>query len=69
MSEAHLPLPDPEPGSYWDPEPARCSECGVIIDAHPASREDGRWMGWCPKHGEVLATYHSYRIEESRGEE
>ena len=62
-----MPLPPPEPGSHWDPEPARCGECGNIITAHPASRADGRWMGWCPTHGEVVATYRDE--EEPEDEE
>jgi hypothetical protein len=40
MSEAYVPVPDPEPDSNWDPHPARCPECSTIIDAHPASRKD-----------------------------
>src|SRR5215471_10994111 len=57
---------------HWNPLPARCSECDEIIDAHPASREDGRWMGWCQTHGEVVATYPDSSLlsddEEDRDE-
>ena len=57
MPEPFLPVPGPEPHSTWDPKPARCPECGVIIDAHPASRWDDKWEGWCPEHGTVVAVY------------
>ena len=56
MSEAHLPVPDPEPEGSWNPQPARC-HCGEIIDAHPASRKDEQWEGWCQFHGNVVAVY------------
>lgn len=69
MSEPYLPLPDPEPDPYWDPHPARCPECGVIIDAHPASRKDGRWEGWCSRHGTVVATYVSQDSEIPKSKE
>lgn len=59
MSEAYLPVPDPEPLGSWDPQPARCPECGEIIDAHPASRKDGHWEGWCQFHGTVVAVYRN----------
>jgi uncharacterized radical SAM superfamily Fe-S cluster-containing enzyme len=62
MSEAYVPVPDPEPDSNWDPHPARCPECSTIIDAHPASRKDSQWEGHCPEHGIVVATY---RISDS----
>lgn len=60
MSEPFLPVPDPEPDSNWDPTPARCGECNVILqNPHPASRGDGHWEGWCPYHGTVPAFYPS----------
>lgn len=64
MSEPWIPLPDPESNPYFDPTPARCPECGSIIDAHPASRKDGRWEGWCPRHGTVVAAYRISQISE-----
>lgn len=57
MSEQWLPLPAPSWDDHWEPSPARCGQCGAIIDAHPASRADGRWEGLCHKHGVVPATY------------
>lgn len=63
MSEPYLPVPPPERDPYWDPAPARCPECRAIIDAHPASRADGSWEGWCPTHGTVIATYLSQDSE------
>lgn len=56
MPEPYLPVPEPEDG-YWNPNPARCPECRSIIDAHPSSRKDGRWEGWCQFHGTVIAHY------------
>lgn len=35
--------------------PARCPECSEEIDTHPASRRDGKWEGYCPTHGVVVA--------------
>lgn len=60
MSEPYLPVPDPEPDSNWDPMPARCPVCDVILqNPHPASRKDGKYEGWCPQHGTVQAAYRS----------
>lgn len=36
--------------------PARCPECSEEIEAHPASRFDGKWEGYCPTHGVVVAS-------------
>lgn len=71
MSEPAIPLPAPERDSFWNPEPARCSEkgCNQIIDAHPASRADNRWEGWCQSHGIVLARYPSTQKSEYDEEE
>lgn len=69
MSEPWIPLPDPEPNPYWDPMPARCPECGTIIDAHPASRKDGRWEGWCPKHGQVVPVYRDTSQDSEIGDD
>lgn len=33
-----------------------CPTCGEAIDAHPASRRDGQWEGWCSTHGTVVAS-------------
>lgn len=66
MSEPYLPLPDPGPNDYWEPEPAHCPECGVIIDARP--KGDG-WEGWCPEHGVVPASYRDSQEAENREEE
>jgi hypothetical protein len=57
MSEPMVPEPPPESGSHWDPAPARCPECGQIVGAHPASRADESWEGWCSIHGTVLVVY------------
>jgi hypothetical protein len=69
MGEPWIPLPDPEPDHYLDPSPARCPECSTIIDAHPASRKDGRWEGTCPEHGVVVAVYRDSRDRENDEEE
>ncbi len=63
-----IPVPAPEPSPGWDPNPARC-ECGEIIDAHPASRKDGRWEGWCQFHGTVVAVYSFQKSEIDEEEE
>jgi len=60
MTEPHLPVSDPEPNSYWDDNPARCSEAGcrnLLQNLHPASRLDGRLEGSCPEHGLVVAHF------------
>ena len=57
MSEQWLPLPAPEWNPHWEPLPARCPQCGSIVDVRPASRADGQWEGYCPSHGMVVATY------------
>jgi hypothetical protein len=64
MSEPWIPQPPPEEHSHWDPTPARCPECGRIIDAWPASRADGRWEGKCPQHGIVPAFYTNGEPED-----
>ena len=72
MSEPYLPVPGPEPDSNWDPTPARCSTegCRVILqNPHSASRNDGQWEGYCPKHGTVEAFYPSQASEIDEEEE
>lgn len=53
MSEPHVPEVDPEPNSYWNPHPARCSEegCRSILQM----KGDGK--GFCSVHGIVTAKY------------
>ena len=66
MSESFMPVPDPEPSSNWDPEPARCSVEGcrtILQNLHSASRGDAEWEGWCPIHGTVVALYPSQESE------
>jgi len=69
MTEPLMPVPAPERDPYWNPAPARCSECDRIIDAHPASRADGSWEGYCPEHGTVLARYPGTQDSEYPDEE
>lgn len=69
MSEPYLPVPDPEPNSYWDPEPPHCPECGVIIDARPTSRKDGSWEGTCERHGTVVASFYGGDSQTPENEE
>lgn len=57
MSEPHLPVPAPQWNDHWDPLPARCPQCGGIVDVRPASRADGQWEGYCPTHGTVVTVY------------
>ena len=57
MTESWLPLPAPGWNDHWEPLPARCGECGGIVDVRPASRGDGQWEGFCPTHGLVPTTY------------
>jgi hypothetical protein len=54
MSEPWMPVPPPEGNPYWDPAPARCPECGVIINARPTTKG---WEGWCPEHETVIAVF------------
>lgn len=71
MSEPYMPEPGPESGSNWDPTPARCEECGAILQSpHPAARRDGSWEGWCPQHGDVPCFYpsQSSEIDDDRDE-
>jgi hypothetical protein len=66
-----MPVPPPQQGAWHDPDPARCSieGCREIIDAHPASREDGQWEGYCQFHGMVLALYGGTQDSEYGEEE
>lgn len=68
MSEPLLPLPPPEGGEYWDPAPARCEECGSILqNLRPV---EGEWTGWCPTHDRVPPYYpDSHEVEEDAAEE
>ena len=44
MSEPYLPVPDPDPDGYRDPEPTRCPKCRSIVDVRGE-------VAWCPEHG------------------
>lgn len=56
MAEPYLPVPPPEQDSNWDPSPALCPQCWVVlINPHP--RPDGVMQGTCDRHGLVLAAY------------
>ena len=54
MSEPYLPVPPPEDNSTWEPEPARCMECGSIVDV---IRKGDRTFGFCSADGEVDIFY------------
>lgn len=48
MSEPYVPVPPPERNSYWNPEPARCIECGSIVDVRRGPEwDDGEPDAYC----------------------
>lgn len=57
MSEPLLPVPTPEDNSHWDTMPARCPQCGGIID----DRVRGDGKAWCQFHGLVTPIYGEKR--------
>lgn len=67
MSEPFLPVPPVEPNDYWEPEPARCIECGSIVDPRP--QPSGELLGWCSTHGLVDVIYHGDSQETENEEE
>lgn len=63
MSEPWVPLPDPDPDSYWNPSPWLCPECGVILQ-NPRPCEDGQ-IGRCPRHGDQLGVQRDSKDPEN----
>lgn len=67
MSEPLMPVPPHGENEYWDPAPARCEECGVILQDF--RQIDGEWVGWCPTHNRVPLYYPDSQPSEDLEEE
>lgn len=67
MTEAWLYEPPPEENDHWEPEPARCAECGSIVDARP--NDDGEWEGFCSFHGTLMPVVYRSSQEPEKDDE